>query len=569
MEESQTSLAIKQKHNRLRRFGPSLILYLLATWFTDAYFMGDTTDYVASVVAALNGVDYKFWEFGHLLWRPCGWLAFHALEPITYRMFGADETIGVTWTLMALNWLAGGISVLLLRALIEKFCLKAWISDVVTATFILSNGFLNYAQTGCSYVPGLTFLLLSFYVLLESGHREDKLWQTSLLAGSALAGAILLWFLYIWAIPAVLALPFFIFGLGPLQRRLALRTVVIFVLIVGFTYAVVLIHLGIFTMAELRAWIAPAGAPEIKGFARMVFGFARSFINMGNDGLLVKRFLVHDPFNPVSLTEIFRLSLWKVMLFYLSLLMMVIVFMRSSRGKCILGLFLVNAIPVVSFAVVFLGGDPERYMPLYPTFFLALTYALSHISSLHKRRIINGQRFVIFSFIGVLAFSNLNAMAKVRLNRQKEQIIARFDDLRPQLKHGSLVVAVNWHDDLVSFNRNFPFDPINRDQNFRIYAVITPGSPWLPTWKQDFAKQILATWQQGGDVWISRRAFCPRPEPNWNWVEGDDKRISWNDIYKLFSLFETDRSVGGEDGFVILVRSVHNEQLLKSLIKGE
>ena len=49
-------------------------VYVLATWLTDAAFMGDTEDYVDSAVAFRNGVDYRFWEFGHLFWRPLGWL---------------------------------------------------------------------------------------------------------------------------------------------------------------------------------------------------------------------------------------------------------------------------------------------------------------------------------------------------------------------------------------------------------------------------------------------------------------------------------------------------------------
>src|ERR687884_662432 len=127
---------------RLRSYGPVCLVYAVATWLTGAAFMGDTDDYVDSAVSYFNGIDYRFWEFGHLFWRPAGWLFARLLMPLTRVFVGEDLRL------------------------------------------IFTNGFLNYAQTGCSYVPGLAFLTLGLYFLArDAGELNDSTWRTSALAG--------------------------------------------------------------------------------------------------------------------------------------------------------------------------------------------------------------------------------------------------------------------------------------------------------------------------------------------------------------------------------------------------
>ena len=67
-------------------------------------------------------------------------------------------------------------------------------------------------------------------------------------------------------------------------------------------------HLHLFRLQDLLTWISTAshGVDHIRGVSRAVFGFARSFVNMGRDGLLYKRFLLHDPYNPVSFGQLFQ-----------------------------------------------------------------------------------------------------------------------------------------------------------------------------------------------------------------------------------------------------------------------
>jgi hypothetical protein len=90
----------------------------------------------------------------------------------------------------------------------------------------------------------------------------------------------------------------------------------------------------------------------------------------------------------------------------------------------------------------------------------------------------------------------------------------------------------------------------------------------IPVWRESFAAKAQSVWSAGGDFWISKRLLAPRPKAEWNWVEGDDPRITWRDIYEYFSRFDYGQGVGGDDGFVLLTRSPKNNRLLESSTKS-
>ena len=98
----------------------------------------------------------------------------------------------------------------------------------------------------------------------------------------------------------------------------------------------------------------------------MLFGFARSFISMGRDGILFKRFINHDPYNPVSLFS-FSAKPSQVYVFLL----------RPHRHgrRAEISAFqdfrrISRCMPVIGFALLWQGGDMERYLPLFPLLFL-------------------------------------------------------------------------------------------------------------------------------------------------------------------------------------------------------
>src|SRR6266496_476770 len=185
----------------LRHYALVFGLYFLATWFTNAHSMGDTRLYVADILA---GAGYQFWDFGHVLWRPVGWVLSPVLYPLTRLIIGDDLRANVTVTLIAISWLSGLISVFLVYALARKVCQRLWVALVTTLAFLFTNAFLNYAQTGHSYIPGLSLLLLGLYLLVKDLDPAADSVRTGAAAGIALAGAVGLWFPYVLSVPAVL-----------------------------------------------------------------------------------------------------------------------------------------------------------------------------------------------------------------------------------------------------------------------------------------------------------------------------------------------------------------------------
>ena len=543
----------------LYQYGVVLALYLLATLFTDAHYMGDTAQYTADILQYPH--TREFWDFGHVLWRPTGWLLSKLLSPLTHIAAATDARSNIVYTLMTVSWLAGLLCVILLCDLLHRFCSRAVTVNAAIAAFIVSNGFLNYAQTGSSYIPGLALFMLGLYILLRDGDIQHS-WRTAALAGSAFAGAICLWFLYILAIPAALAAPLLLFGAARHRQRLLVQTGTAFAVFTALVYAAVLVALGMYNVAAVKAWILAASHGIIVGgFPRFVFTFAQSLIDMGNDGRLFKRYLIGDPFNPVSLTDLLRLSSWKLLLFYLFLASIVINLLRIRKGQRIVALLVLNAMPVVGFASYWTQSRSfERFFPLYPVLFFSLC------CSLCSDRTLTSHKILVALFIVAAAITNVSVMAKPVLRHQQEVVAARVSELQaaqrtkgPSAPRATVIVAGD--EELWRFGALFLLNPINRDLYFE--PAITLGTTNTPLWRKDLSASILSKWSDGGDVWVTRRVLAMRPRAEWSWTEGDDPRVSWRDINAFFTELELGQPVGGEDGFMLLSPTPKNKHGLQ------
>lgn len=556
--------AVAQRSAAARPYGFIGLVYVVATFFTGAHFMADTVDYVESVLKSV-----EFWEFGHLFWRPLGWLIYQVFEPVTREIVGPDEVAKVALVFVTLNWLAGLMSVLLIYGLLKRVTEREWPSRLSALAFALSHGFLNFAQTGSSYIPGLAFLLLGLFILAREkdgpaeglDERPGRLLRPSVLAGVAFACSVCFWFLYVWAIPGALALPFLLPGLKR-PRRLVIRTAFAFALASGLAYGAVLAHLGIYNVTDLRAWITSSshGVTHIKGVARVAFGVPRSLIDMGNDGVVLKRFLVKDPLNPVSLPEVILMSLWALALFYVCGAVIAFNLLRSARGRQALFYLMASILPLIAFAAFFDGAAIERYLPVYPFLFLALAFFLTSPKAARPTKA------AVLLLIAVASAANVIRMSAPVLAHEQELVSSRIRELRPRLKPESAIITVDLQDPLVNFHRSFPFNPVVQQTDARISALLMIGTEQVPGWAEDFARKAVSTWGRGGDVWVTKRAFSPRPREEWGWVEGADKRVSWGDLYSLFSNLQAGESTGGEDGFVLLPPSSNNEMAMAALL---
>ena len=547
-----------------------VLLYVAAMGITSAHFMADSGGYVVSILS-FAGVDefvnenptvrdYRaqnsFWDFGHLLWRPLGLLAFKVLSPVSSLAVGPDPALNVYFLLMSLNFLAGLVSVILLYALIQILTERRWLAFFVTACFILSNGFLNFTQTGSSYIAGLCFLIVALYLLVND--KGDLRPRTAILAGLACAAAITLWIPYVLVLPGTIAAPLVLFGWNTVDKRLLIYAVVTFVAATAVAFLAVMLSIGVHTPADLRDWIAASShGVQISGLARMLLGFARSFIHLGNDGILFKRFLLHDPLNPVTAFDLLRVSLWKLGLFYLMLASLGLSLLFASSRRMLV-LLLLTAGPLILFAIKFDGGAVERYLPLYPVFFVAVAWSLSNA------RVPRVLKIMPVLFLGLAVLVNTSVMARMVLDKQNQRTVERLHAVIPQLQPNNSLVTTHLQDDLVNFQASFPFEPINRHDTFHVYPLVWMNTAQAGRWRQEFAAHALKSWSENGQVWISTRLLSPKPEANWNWVEGDDPRVRWNDLQSFFAHLQTCGTATSGDGFVQLSQSEANIGFLRS-----
>jgi len=538
-----------------------LVAFVLANVFTNAWLMGDTVDYVDSISAHDQGRYLQFWEFGHLLWRPFGWLAFRLTEPVTNIMFGDDQRAKITFTLMTINWIGALACVLILASLIRHVCKSEWIVNLSTLGFLFSAAFLNYSQTGSAYVPGLALVLLAMLILVRNSQKTEWNKLQALVAGILLAAAVCLWIPFILLLPAALTVPLFLVRFDMKVVRSLIWTVLALSAVTAVAYIAVIAMLGIASPEALRTWVTAAshGMDRMRGVPRMVFGFANSLIDLGGEGATYKRYLRHDPYNPVAGADLFRSSLWKLLLCYLFLASFLLTLLRSTNRWKFVGLLFVNFIPTIIFALfVFEAGDTSRYIITLPLLFLVVAYSLCH------ERSYAWFKYLAVFVIAILIITNVRAMSASMLRVREERNVRRVDELLPLLKPDSIVVVSHLQDDLANFTRDFLFSPVNRNNNLHYTAVLAINTSQVDHWKQDSARQITKVWSQNGDVWLTKRLLSPRPRLDWNWVEGDDPRVSWTDLYNYFSRFETGKAVGGDDGFVLLLPSERNKELLAS-----
>jgi hypothetical protein len=562
------SLAPQLYSNRwqeaLRSYWLVVVVYLVVTLLTAAFFMADTKDYADSVIAYQEGRYHFFWDFGHLFWVPLGWVLFATIGSLTKRFIGDDVRSNVILIFMVINWISGLVSVLALRGLLAKFCRQRWIVDTVTIFFMFAQGFLNFSQTGCAYIPGLSLIILGLYILVSRHDQPERHVQTAITSGILFAGAVCMWFLFGLAIPAMILSPVILFGWNRRMWRLTLLSGVAFSFFLAAAYLVVVLGvLHIYTPSAFKAWVLTASHDtDIAGVTRTIFGFARSFIYMGNDGVVFKRYLLRDPLNPVSLLDLFRLSFWKFILFYGFLASIAVNLMRSAEGRKVFYFMGLTSLSVIIFAVFFDGGAIERYLPLYPAIFLGLGVSLSATKSFRALK------YTTLAFGVAMILVDGQAMAKPLLDRRQDAAAARVNELQQRIRPRSRIMLVSWQDELVNFSRSFPFNPLNRTHNLSIGSLVTPGTTFVSEWRQSFASETIKAWDQGGEMWVSKRVMSTRPRAEWNWVEGDDRRVSWTDFYTFFSHLELGDLVGGEDGFVMIPPTTHNRQMLDSQLKG-
>ena len=98
---------------------------------------------------------------------------------------------------------------------------------------------------------------------------------------------------------------------------------------------------------------------------RAISGCPRLLIDLGRDGIYLKRFTFKDPYNPVSAAAILRLTLWKIGIFYIFVAALAWLAWSSVRARPVLALAVLAVVPLLLFAVlIFEPSSPKDFSRL-------------------------------------------------------------------------------------------------------------------------------------------------------------------------------------------------------------
>jgi hypothetical protein len=543
---------------RNARLGKSIALftfgfYVVLTAITREVLQGDTPYYIRSILDHSGHRNFAFWDFGHLLWRPAIW----TLLQVIHRILPSVNSISLLfWIMVSVNWMAGLGCVLLVARVVRRFASSS-LAVLAASTLTVSQVFLNYLHTGTAYVQGLFFLLLGLDLATSKPKSSQTSWRESSAFGAVLAMAVLLWLPYIFALPALFLFPIVINGFSRESSLYTLRAIIVNAVIGLGTYSLVAIKLGLSSVAEIQAWFtwASHSINHIGGLPRAAFGFVRSWFEMGNVGTEFRRFLLHDPYAPVSLVSLLFAGTWKLVLTYLFLGAIVLKLLRgSAQDRRILLFLLLAFLPVFGFGVKWQGGDMERYIAAFPALLLAGACAMNSRPPIILR-------VLCVAFLSALIIVNLSHDLRWVRNAQERELAGRFDALGP-IPESSYIVVFS-ADPLYSFLVFNSINPHSHGKSMIVSWVVEIGTSHVTEWRQAFASNSLSAWQNGKEVWICRGFLDDVPESRWGWVEGTDPLVSWQDIPAFFRRLQISEIRGD---FVQLPPTQANIELLQGFV---
>ena len=541
-----------------------LAAYVAIAATTQYAYFADTTGYAHNIVVfdqnpKLGAGD--FWDFGHLLWRPLGWFLYKIVGGFFPYSRSGEDQLTVTALLICLSMAASLITLLLFRSLAARFLKSAWAAGFVALAFLCFHATLNYLHSGTSYMPGLMWSALALGSMLRAVETQAR--KYAYLAGAGAGLAILFWLPYAVAIPGIVAAsllwpspPDSTLRIGE-RVRLAAASVASACLLAGVFFYLPILQLHLDSPHAVKQWIDSSshGWDQNRRVLRIFTGLPRSFVWMGDEGMLLKRYLFHDPYAHVTIPNLAG-EFWPMLAFYVFAACLVWVLWRDALGQRMLWLLAAATVPLLLFAVfVFEPGSIERYLPLYPFLCLAVAYVLSRGRE-HQWAVA-----ATLAFLCAVIFLNVKAMWSSSLLAAREPAIARARSLGGKVEPHGLIALLSLRDGLYMLPSH-PFDEVVRRAPLPVYDVLEPGNRRAMGWRREFAQRAIAGFAQGCHVWVSKRLLADRPRPEWGWTEGDDPHLHWRDVPPFFSRFHYGAETGGADGFVEMEASADNMKLL-------
>jgi hypothetical protein len=151
--------------------------------------------------------------------------------------------------------------------------------------------------------------------------------------------------------------------------------------------------------------------------------------------------------------------------------------LRSAAGRRLSLVIVIAGLPVITFGAFWQGGDVERYLPLYPSFFIGVA------SAYEARPTFRALRGLMVLCSAIVIGVNGWAHSAWQVGRYEDRLTDRIRDLRPQLKPASVLFVVS--DRLYLPPRDFPLD--EAVEGLTLHAAVAPESAASREWKAAFA----------------------------------------------------------------------------------
>jgi len=413
-----------------------LAAFIVLLWLIRPVDYSDTFNYAKHIADQHNQHVMTgrnpFFDFGHVLWRPLGWLVWSPLRTPLGAMFHGDDILGAGLALIALSVAGGFLGAVLLYLWIARSTGSAWAAAMATIAYSGTNALLHYTPTGMAYVAGIACQIAALTVLQYFLSRDRFTMSSGALAGLLLGLSVAIWFPHVLTAGGVLC--YAVLAEGTVDRNLMRRRAAgIAGLVAGtaamlaIVYGVVIVMAHLTTMDAISQWISASryGKKPDRGLLRLLGGIPRGFFSLGEGGVAWKRMLFEGrTLSPVALIQT---GIWKVALVYFVFASAAMALWRSSWGRRLLVSFLALAIPLFIFALLFEADPPERYMAAFPLLFLAFGGILADRRSATFPRALLG----IF-FLAMLAV-NLDAMWRFRSDAGMEAARIRVEALNQRV----------------------------------------------------------------------------------------------------------------------------------------
>jgi hypothetical protein len=334
-------------------------------------------------------------------------------------------------------------------------------------------------------------------------------------------------------------------------------------LCVGYLLPLTQLHMHSFE--EVRNWIIASGhgSAQNRRAIRIVSGLPRSFVWIGDEGMLIKRYLLRDPYTHVTLWRVISQQFWLIVAFYVFGISLLWVLVHSASGQRVLEILAAAGIPVLAFALLTLDpSSAERYLPAYPFLCVAVAFCLSRWP---QNRIAVS---CCVAFMSIAIMVNVGALLRSSELKGRQPTAERALSLANRVGPGGMVALFSRNDNLYSLTSSFPFDPVVRQTALPVYDVIALATAGVPEWRQEFARRSGQALAQRQSVWVSKRLLAAEPHPDWGWNEGDDPNVSWKELPQFFRCFDYSSDVGGQDGFLELADSGQNRAFLNQVLSN-